>query len=53
LDNYFGAPEKAGSNNPDEIGIKEKRKNFNVLYYINGATGGLNKNCVLIVRLRH
>jgi len=37
------ASEKVGSNNPDEIGIKKKkRKNFKELYYLNGATGGLN-----------
>jgi hypothetical protein len=49
------ASEKVSSNKTksDRFCLKEKRKNFNVLYYLNGATGGLNKICVLIVRLRH
>jgi len=48
------ASETVGSNNPDKIGIKRKNAKFlkNFLN-LNGTTGGLNKNCVLIVRLRH
>jgi len=45
---------RVGSNNPDEIGIKKKkRKNLKELFIIsNGASGGLNP-IARIVRIRH
>ncbi|MCX6726438.1 MAG: hypothetical protein NTY75_01330 [Candidatus Shapirobacteria bacterium] len=50
------ASEKVGSNRTksDMILSKEKRKNFKeLLYNSNGATGGLNKKLLSVVRLRH
>jgi len=48
------ASETVGSNNPDEIGINKTQKIIKELFInLNGATGGLNKKSLSVVRLRH
>ena len=42
------ASERVGSDGFCTPKPKRKRKNFKVLLNLNGATGGLSKNCVLL-----